>query len=219
MSTERFEMDNPSPFTLCRIPLEDEQISIFIIAQRMLLANTIHFQPISMSTTRTGRFLKVNKRFARAACAEAAEVPRWVHDYNLWLAPGYIRAERPDLKIAFPSSFPGMMFSPSFPGVSRSWKFVCCDVVGFHIPRYTENFARAAAPWWAPNGAKCRWTRSLRLEPPFQARSPCAERNGRTIQLLSSPVGTSPDLIQELCWSPSVESHGELIVQDTKGEN
>ena len=27
--TERFEMDNPSPFTLCRIPLEDEQISSF----------------------------------------------------------------------------------------------------------------------------------------------------------------------------------------------
>ena len=40
--TERFEMDNPSPFTLCRIPLEDEQISSFLShhIQRMLLANT-----------------------------------------------------------------------------------------------------------------------------------------------------------------------------------
>ena len=89
----------------------------------------------------------------------------------------------------------------------------------FHIPRYTENFARAASTLVGAKRGKVLWTRnSLRSEPLFSEGTVTShlEHNGRSIQLLSSPVGTSPDLIQELCWSPSVESHGELIVQDTK---
>ena len=47
-------------------------------------------------------FEEVNRRFANAACLEASQnAIVWVHDYNLWLAPAFIKAKRPDLKIAF----------------------------------------------------------------------------------------------------------------------
>ena len=97
---------------------------------------------------------------------------------------------------------------------------LCCDVVGFHIPRYTENFARAASTLvGAKRGPKVPV--DSKFIPVWTALSEGTvtsylEHNGRRIQLLSSPVGTSPDVIQELSWSASVESHGELIVQDTK---
>ena len=102
----------------------------------------------------------------------------WVHDYNLWLAPGYIRAERPDLKIAFfhHTPFPGNDVFAILPWREQILEsLLCCDVVGFHIPRYTENFARAATTLvGAKRGPKVPVDKnSLRSEPPFRkVRSP-----------------------------------------------
>ena len=81
----------------------------------------------------------------RHQAAEAATV--WIHDYNLWLVPGYIRELRPDLKIAFfhHTPFPGNDVFAILPWREQILEsLLSCDVVGFHIPRYTENFARAA---------------------------------------------------------------------------
>ena len=225
--TERFEMENPSPFTLCRIPLEDEQISSFYhITSKECFWPILHTFPtyFNVNNANWKIFEEVNKRFAKAACAEAAEgATVWVHDYNLWLAPGYIRAERPDLKIAFfhHTPFPGNDVFAILPWREQILEsLLCCDVVGFHIPRYTENFARAATTLvGAKRGPKVPVDKKfIEVGTALSEGTVTShlEHNGRTIQLLSSPVGTSPDLIQELCWSPSVESHGELIVQDTK---
>ena len=97
---------------------------------------------------------------------------------------------------------------------------LCCDVVGFHIPRYTENFARAASTLIGcergpkhPVDAKFITVGTALSEATV---TDWLQHNGRRIQLLSSPVGTSPDVIQQLSWSASVENYGELIVQDTK---
>ncbi|MET0290629.1 MAG: HAD-IIB family hydrolase, partial [Pseudoxanthomonas sp.] len=47
-------------------------------------------------------FLKVNRKFAEATAADAADgATVWIHDYNLWMVPAYLREMRPDLKIAF----------------------------------------------------------------------------------------------------------------------
>ena len=75
---------------------------------------------------------------------------------TIWLAPGYIRQQRPDLKIAFfhHTPFPERRFAilPWREQILES--LLCCDVVGFHIPRYTENFACAASTLREPNGAQ-----------------------------------------------------------------
>ena len=224
---ESIEMTNPSPFTLCRIPLEDNQISSFYhITSKECFWPILHTFPTHFNVNNAdwGIFEEVNRRFAEAACKEAAEgATVWVHDYNLWLVPGYIRSSRPDLKVAFfhHTPFPSNDVFAILPWREQILEsLLCCDVVGFHIPRYTENFARAASTLvGAKRGQKVPV--DSKFIPVGTALSEGTvtsylEHNGRRIQLLSSPVGTSPDVIQELSWSASVESHGELIVQDTK---
>jgi trehalose-6-phosphate synthase len=90
----------------------------------------------------------VNWAFAEAAAAEAAQGALvWVHDYNLWLVPGYLRKMRPTC--ASPSSI-------TRPSRRRHafnvlpWRkeiiesLLACDDVGFHIPRYAANFVQVA---------------------------------------------------------------------------
>ena len=224
---ESIEMTNPASFTLCRIPLEDNQISSFYhITSKECFWPILHTFPTHFNVNNAdwGIFEEVNRRFAEAACKEAAEgATVWVHDYNLWLVPGYIRSRRPDLKVAFfhHTPFPSNDVFAILPWREQILEsLLCCDVVGFHIPRYTENFARAASTLvGAKRGQKVPV--DSKFIPVGTALSEGTvtrhlEHNGRRIQLLSSPVGTSPDVIQELSWSASVESHGELIVQDTK---
>jgi glucosylglycerol-phosphate synthase len=98
-------------------------------------------------------FLKVNRRFAEATAAEAAHgATVWIHDYNLWMVPATLRELRPDLKIAFfhHTYFPSADVFNVVP-----WRreiigsLLCCDYIGFHIPRQVENFVdvvRGAMP-------------------------------------------------------------------------
>jgi glucosylglycerol-phosphate synthase len=89
-------------------------------------------------------FCEINQLFAaRTAEVAAARATVWIHDYNLWMAPSYLRDLRPDLRIAFfhHTSFPGADIFNILP-----WRreivasLLKCDYVGFHIPRYVENF-------------------------------------------------------------------------------
>jgi glucosylglycerol-phosphate synthase len=98
-------------------------------------------------------FCEINKLFAmRTAEVSARNATVWIHDYNLWMVPAFLRDLRPDLKIAFfhHTSFPGADIFNLIP-----WKgeiidsLLKCDYIGFHIPRYVENFidvARSNAP-------------------------------------------------------------------------
>ena len=98
-------------------------------------------------------FLKVNRFFAERTAAEAAEnATIWLHDYNLWMVPAYLRELRPDVRIAFfhHTYFPSADVFNVLP-----WRreivgsLLQCDYIGFHIPRQAENFvdvARGVAP-------------------------------------------------------------------------
>jgi glucosylglycerol-phosphate synthase len=89
-------------------------------------------------------FVNINRRFAEKA-AEQADPGAivWIHDYNLWMVPGILRQLRPDLTIAFfhHTAFPAANTFNILP-----WRreiigsLLQCDYIGFHIPRYVENF-------------------------------------------------------------------------------
>ncbi|WP_115015021.1 glucosylglycerol-phosphate synthase [Synechococcus sp. UW140] len=224
---ERISMENPSPFTLRRIPLEQYQISSFYhVTSKESFWPILHTFPTHFEVNNAdwGIFEDVNRRFAEAACKEAAEgATVWIHDYNLWLAPGYIRAERPDLKIAFfhHTPFPGNDVFAILPWRHQILEsLLCCDLVGFHIPRYTENFARAAncllgakkGPKRAVN-PRFLSTGTALTEP---SETPWLTYEGRTIQLVSSPVGTSPDVIQALVADQEIKNLGVHIEEDTR---
>ena len=107
-------------------------------------------------------FLKVNRLFAERTAAEASQnAVVWIHDYNLWMVPAFLRELRPDLTIAFfhHTYFPSADVFNVLP-----WRreivgsLLQCDYIGFHIPRQAENFvdvARGVTPLEVVSRAGC----------------------------------------------------------------
>lgn len=144
--------DQHGRYTVSRLPLSEDQVREFYhITSKEAFWPILHafrerynYDPVDWNN-----FRDVNRRFAEAAAEEAAEGALvWVHDYNLWLVPGYLRKMRPDLKIAFfhHTPFPSADMFNAMP-----WRreiiesLLACDDVGFHIPRYAANFVSVAA--------------------------------------------------------------------------
>ncbi|MGA9432834.1 MAG: glucosylglycerol-phosphate synthase [Roseobacter sp.] len=143
--------DDYGNYTVSRLPLTQEQVSEFYhVTSKEAFWPILHsfkerynYDPVDWDN-----FRDVNQRFAEAAAAEAAHGALvWIHDYNLWLVPGYLRSIRPDLKIAFfhHTPFPSADIFNMLPWrreIIRS--LLACDEVGFHIPRYAANFVSVA---------------------------------------------------------------------------
>ena len=165
------------------------------------------------------RFLEVNRLFAEQTAREAAQgAVVWVHDYNLWMVPAFLRPLRPDLKIAFfhHTAFPSSDVFNILP-----WRrdivgsLLQCDYVGFHIPRYVENFVDAV--------------RSFALVD-ICGTVPCAPRfltygcalgvdtmttsidvGGRRVALGAHPVGTDVGMIGRVATTPDVAAQTAAI--------
>ncbi len=143
--------DDYGKYSVSRLPLSQHQVREFYhVTSKEAFWPILHsfkerynYDPVDWPN-----FREVNWAFAEAAAAEAAQGALvWVHDYNLWLVPGYLRKLRPDLRIAFFHHTP-------FPSADAfnvlPWRkeiiesLLACDDVGFHIPRYAANFVSAA---------------------------------------------------------------------------
>ncbi|MCG6884009.1 MAG: glucosylglycerol-phosphate synthase [Silicimonas sp.] len=149
---ERIEIDDAyGTYSVSRLPLTAGEVREFYhVTSKEAFWPILHsfkerynYDPVDWANFRT-----VNWKFAEAAAKEAAEGALvWVHDYNLWLVPGYLRSMRPDLKIAFfhHTPFPAADMFNVLP-----WRkeivasLLACDDVGFHIPRYAANFVSVA---------------------------------------------------------------------------
>lgn len=130
-----------------RIPLTTEDVSLFYkkFSKESFWPIIFSF-PSKFEVNHKSwlHFKEINQAFANQAAREAKkEAIVWIHDYNLWLVPGYLRKLRPDVKISFfhHTAFPSADIFNLLP-----WKkeiiesLIQCDHVGFHIPRYVENF-------------------------------------------------------------------------------
>ncbi|MEM1366933.1 MAG: glucosylglycerol-phosphate synthase [Cyanobacteria bacterium P01_H01_bin.15] len=148
---QRVQIENDGNYCVRRIPLLSEQVRNFYhITSKESFWPILHSFPwhFTYESSDWANFQEINRLFAEAACEEAADDALiWIHDYNLWLAPGYIREMRPNARIAFFHHTP-------FPGVDvfniLPWRdaiidsLLRCDVVGFHVPRYSQNFVNVA---------------------------------------------------------------------------
>lgn len=138
-------------YNVRRIPLSADQVKHFYhITSKEAFWPILHSFPyhFTYETSDWENFHTINKLFAEAAVDEAADDALiWIHDYNLWLAPYYIRKKKPNARIAFfhHTPFPSVDIFNILP-----WReeivdsLLCCDIVGFHIPRYSENFVNVA---------------------------------------------------------------------------
>jgi trehalose 6-phosphate synthase/phosphatase len=95
-----------------------------------------------------GNYRMVNAIFAKAILARAQPGDRvWIHDYQLMLLPGILRAEMPELcigyfhHIPFPAS-EVLKIHPARDEILRG--LLGADVVGFHTLEYARHFVAAA---------------------------------------------------------------------------
>ncbi|MFZ6761980.1 glucosylglycerol-phosphate synthase [Pseudoroseomonas sp. WGS1072] len=200
-------------YEVSRLPLTAEEVeSFYHVTSKEALWPVLHSFPwlFSYDNVDWDTFRAVNRKFAEAAAAQAAEdAVIWIHDYNLWLVPAYLRALKPKARIAFyhHTPFPAADVFNILP-----WRqeildsLLCCDQVGFHIPRYARNFAELAR-----SGAGAEITETRPVDPTFGAMGQALSEpdmpvrlraGGREVALDSAPVGTDAGLIREVVRRP-----------------
>lgn len=142
--------------TAARVPLSKTQVDTFYKRfSKQAFWPVLHtfWERARFSEADWQVFLEVNRAFAQASAREAARgATVWLHDYNLWMVPAFLRELRPDLRIAF---FHHTHFPSSDVFNVLPWRrqivgsLLQCDYIGFHIPRQVENFVdvvRGMAP-------------------------------------------------------------------------
>lgn len=200
--------DTYGTYTVARLPLTAEQVSQFYhVTSKEALWPILHSFPTMFDTSRTDwkTFREVNRLFAEAACEEAADDALiWVHDYNLWLVPGFVRKMRPKARIAFfhHTPFPAPDLFNILP-----WRdeildsLLDCDLVGFHVPRYARNFAAlvealrpAAEITQVDVLPELKREGDALSEPVTPTRVTVA---GRPTAIDAFPIGTNPPLVKQ----------------------
>ena len=199
--------DSFGTYRVSRLPLTAEQVSSFYhITSKEAFWPILHsfkdkynYDPVDWPT-----FREVNWAFAEAAAQEAAEgAVVWVHDYNLWLVPTYLRQLRPDVKISFfhHTPFPSAdMFNvlPWRGEIVRS--LLACDHVGFHIPRYAANFVSVARSLYDVDvvgeiDAPADFTPEHGMALAERKQPVAIRHEGREIAVGAFPVGVDADYV------------------------
>ncbi|HMR91244.1 MAG TPA: glucosylglycerol-phosphate synthase [Chitinophagaceae bacterium] len=159
-------------------------------------------------------YVKINRLFAEKTAAEADHGALvWVHDYNLWMVPGFLRQLRPDLRIAF---FHHTSFPPADIFNIIPWRgdiigsLLQCDYIGFHIPRYAENFidvVKSQLPVKVLEETDCT-ERFLSYSCPLgvEKMTRSIYVNERTVKLGAHPIGVNAGYIRELYQNQSTQS-------------
>ena len=207
--------DSFGTYTVSRLPLTPEQVTSFYhVTSKEAFWPILHgfkerynYDPVDWPT-----FRAVNWAFAEAAAEQATDdAVIWVHDYNLWLVPGYLRQLKPDATIAFfhHTPFPGPDMFNVLP-----WRreivdsLLACDSVGFHIPRYAQNFAAVARSLTGARVSSDEPTPAHLLAPGVALNDRLLpltlQHEGREIGIHTSPVGVNFDYIAGLAGGDEV---------------
>ncbi len=225
---ERITVEGNDNTVVRRIPLTADQVKNFYhITSKEAFWPILHSFPwqFTYDSSDWENFQNINKMFAEAACEDAAEDALfWIHDYNLWLTPYYIRQKMPNARIAFfhHTPFPSADIFNILP-----WReaiidsLLCCDLCGFHIPRYVENFVSAAR--------SLRGVEVVRKVPVDSSFTPVGtalaepevttqvRHQGRLVSLDAFPVGTNPDLIHSILQKPETQERVQKVRDEIGG--
>ena len=198
-----------SELSCARIPLTEEDVTRFYKK-----FSKEAFWPIIFSFPGKAQFneddwehyVEINRIFARRTAEEAENGALvWIHDYNLWLVPGFLRQMRPDLDIAF---FHHTAFPPPDIFNIIPWRreivssLLQCDYVGFHVPRYVQNFveiARSHTPVEVTERQSCA-PRFLTYGCAMGVDEMVTELDvgERSVRLGANPVGINVDSVRDI---------------------
>jgi trehalose 6-phosphate synthase len=152
-------------------------------------------------------YVPVNRGFAEAVLDELDRRPEaavFFHDYHLYLAPRFVRDERPSahlshfVHVPWPESdywhvLPVELRRAVHDGILAS------DSIGFHTRRWRRNFMRSAEDMV---GATCDFTRDA------------VGYEGRRIGVRAMPISVDPGEFEELAASDAVAAAGSSLAAD-----
>ncbi|TMM54155.1 glucosylglycerol-phosphate synthase [Sulfitobacter sabulilitoris] len=212
-------------YSVSRLPLTMDQVrSFYHVSSKEAFWPILHsfkekfnYDPVDWPT-----FREVNWAFAEAAAREAAKGARvWIHDYNLWLVPGYLRQLRSDVTISFfhHTPFPAADMFNVLP-----WRreivesLLACDIVGFHIPRYAANFLSVAQSLFdvTPVAREAVDPELVSDGTALSERSTptLIEFDGRYVAISASSVGVATDFIESRANDSRVRADAQAIRAD-----
>lgn len=211
--------------TAARIPLQKEEVDIFYKRfSKEAFWPTLHtfWERASFQEQDWQVFLNVNRAFAERTAQEAAHnAIVWLHDYNLWMVPAFLRELRPDLRLAFfhHTYFPSADVFNVLP-----WRrqiigsLLQCDYIGFHIPRQVENFvdaARGVFPLQVLEQQNCapRFI-TYGCAVGLDNMAKVIDTGMRQVRLGAHPVGLDLDRIRSALNQPKVQKHIQQLKQE-----
>lgn len=214
--------------TAARVKLSKEEVDVFYKRfSKEAFWPTLHtfWERATFNEDDWQVFLKVNRAFAERTALEAAEgAIVWLHDYNLWMVPAYLRELRPDLRIAFfhHTYFPSADVFNVLP-----WRrqivgsLLQCDYIGFHIPRQVENFvdvARGVFPLKALERQSCAprfitYGCAVGLE----RMTTALDTGTRQVRLGAHPVGLDIDRVRNALEAPKIQELMANLREEMKG--
>jgi trehalose 6-phosphate synthase len=151
-------------------------------------------------------YLAVNASFADAVLAELEREPQAAvlfHDYHLYVAPGLVRAVRPDTAIAhfvhvpWPATDAWHVLPEQIRRAIHEG-LLACDVVGFHADRWRLAFLRSAHD---VVGAE------------IDVEEGSARFDGRLTLVTSRPISVDPSEFDELAASEEVLARERELVE------
>jgi glucosylglycerol-phosphate synthase len=223
------DAENYPHLTAARVPLSAEDVDVFYKKfSKEAFWPTLHtfWERASFEEDHWEVFKRVNRRFAERTAAEAAlNATIWIHDYNLWMVPAYLRELRPDLTIAFfhHTYFPSADVFNVVP-----WRreivgsLLQCDYIGFHIPRQAENFvdvARGVMPLEVKQRSNCapRFL-SYGCAVGLDEMTTCIKVNDRYIGLGAHPVGLDVSRVENVLAESATRQRMEELRRELNGQ-
>lgn len=214
--------------TAARVKLSKEEVDVFYKRfSKEAFWPTLHtfWERATFNEDDWQVFCKVNRAFAERTALEAAEgAIVWLHDYNLWMVPAYLRELRPDLRIAFfhHTYFPSADVFNVLP-----WRrqivgsLLQCDYIGFHIPRQVENFvdvARGVFPLKTLDRQNCAprfitYGCAVGLE----RMTTALDTGTRQVKLGAHPVGLDIDRVRNALEAPKIQELMTQLREEMKG--
>jgi trehalose 6-phosphate synthase len=151
-------------------------------------------------------YVVVNRAFADAVVEELDRQPDaavFFHDYHLYLAPRFVRAERPDARLAhfIHIPWPEADYWHVLPlEIRRSIHdgLLANDSIGFHTRRWRRNFMRSAEDLV---GSSCDWARDL------------VGYEGRRVAVTAAPISVDPSEFDQLAQSRAVLAAGRDLAR------
>ena len=168
--------------------------------------------PLYHDAIRTPRFhrkwwhpyRRVNQRFAQAAVEASSDRDLiWVQDYQLQLAPGFIRESRPNARIGYFNHIP---FPPEELFAKLPWRvqilegMLGADVIGFQTKLGVQNFSRAARRFTSARGSGTE-----------------LEFRGRKIKVDAFPISIDYARYSEAAATEEVQTHAKKLKEDLGG--